>query len=226
VLSLLLRAAACELLGGWRSRFAATPLWARCDHFGSRHDGFLRFATKTDLLCHCRTPLRIGRCSDRVIRWQPPADAIFRGFKPMSDAKMPAEHPAAISAFEADDMVVLHRSPDRDCRRRRGRRRRRRALAEANERAMHFCNQARELIDADSILRDVATDDPRNQAEINRLRGTFFNHIFCPNVRAAGGLCSRERLVLQFIERKIVTASRRGAALTVPAVNRALKSRM
>jgi hypothetical protein len=67
----------------------------------------------------------------------------------MSDAKMPAEHPAAISAFEADDMVVLHRSPDRDCRRRRGWRRRRRALAEANERAMHFCNQARELIDAD-----------------------------------------------------------------------------
>jgi transketolase len=44
----------------------------------------------------------------------------------MSDAKMPAEHPAAISAFEADDMVVLHRSPDRDCPRRRGRRRRRR----------------------------------------------------------------------------------------------------
>ena len=123
-------------------------------------------------------------------------------------------------------MVVLHRSPDRDCRRRRGRCRRRRALAEANERAMHFCNQARELIDADSILRDVATDDPRNQAEINRLRGTFFNHIFYPNVRAAGVYVSRERLVLQFIERKIVTASRRGAALTVPAVNRALKSRM
>jgi hypothetical protein len=104
----------------------------------------------------------------------------------MSDAEMPAEHPAAISAFEADDMVVLHRSPDRDCRRRRGRLRRRRALAEATERAMHFCNQARELIDADSILRDVATDDPHNQAEINRLRGTLINHIFYPNVRAVG----------------------------------------
>jgi len=182
--SALFEQPACELLRGWRSRFAATPLWGRCDHFGSRHDGFLRFATKTDLLCHCRTPLRIGRRSDQVIRWQPPADAILRGFKPMSDAEMPVEHPAAISAFEADDMLVLHRSPDRDCRRRRGRRRRRRALAEATERATHFCNQARELIDADSILRDVATDDPRNQAEINRLRGTFFNHIFYPNVRA------------------------------------------
>jgi hypothetical protein len=57
-------------------------------------------------------------------------------------------------------------------------------------------------------LCDVATDDPRNQAEINRLRGTFFKHILYPNVRATGGLCSRERLVLQFAERKIVTASR------------------
>jgi hypothetical protein len=64
-------------------------LWGRCDHFGSRHDGFLRFATKTDLLCHCRTPLRIGRRSDRVIRWQLPAAAILRRFKPMSDAEMP-----------------------------------------------------------------------------------------------------------------------------------------
>jgi hypothetical protein len=108
-------------------------------------------------------------------------------------------------------MVVLRRSPDRDCLRRRGRRRRRRALAEATERAMHFCNQARELIDADSILRDVATDDPRNQAEINRLRGTFFNHIFYPNVRTVGDLCSRERLVLQFIQRKLATACRREA---------------
>ena len=108
-------------------------------------------------------------------------------------------------------MVALYRSPDRDRRHQRGRRRRRRALAEATERAMHFCNQARELIDADSILRDVATDDPRNQAEINRLRGTFFNHIFYPNVRVRVRVrvySSRERLVIQFIEREIVTASR------------------
>ena len=50
-----------------------------------------------------------------MIGWQLPADAILRGFKPMSDAEMPAEHLAAISALEANDMVVLHRSPDRDC---------------------------------------------------------------------------------------------------------------
>jgi hypothetical protein len=32
---------------------------------------------------------------------------------------------------------------------------------------VHRRNQARELIDADSILRDIAVDNPRNQAEIN-----------------------------------------------------------
>ena len=104
----------------------------------------------------------------------------------MGDAEMPAEHPAAISALEADDMVVLHRSPDRDCGRRRGRRRRRCALAEATERAMHRRNEARELIEADSILRDIATDDPRNQEEINCLRGTFINHIFYPTLDVRG----------------------------------------
>ncbi|HWX86415.1 MAG TPA: hypothetical protein VNZ48_22675, partial [Xanthobacteraceae bacterium] len=86
-------------------------LWGCCDHFGSRHDGFLRFATKTDPLCHRRTPLRIGRRGDRVIRWQLPADAIPRGFEAMSGADMPAEHLAQKPAFKADDMVVLHRSP-------------------------------------------------------------------------------------------------------------------
>ena len=96
---------------------------------------------------------------------------------------MPAEHLAEKPAFEADDTVALHRSPDRDSRHQRSRHRR--APAKATERAMHRRDEARELIDADGILRDVATDDPRNQAAINRMRGTFFNHIFYPNVRTA-----------------------------------------
>ena len=94
---------------------------------------------------------------------------------------MPAEHLATISALEADDTVALHRSPDRDSRHQRSRHRR--ALAKTTERAMHCRNEARELIDADNILRDVATDDSRNQEEINCLRGTFINHILYPNVR-------------------------------------------
>ena len=162
---------------GCRSRFAATPLRGRSDHFrcGRRRDGFLRSATKTDPLCQRRTPFRIGRRGDWVISWQLPPDAILRGFKPVSDADMPAEHLAEKPALEADDTVALHRSPDRDSRQQRCRRGR--ALAKATERAMHRRNQACELIDADSILRDIATDNPRNQAEINCLRGAFIGHI-------------------------------------------------
>jgi hypothetical protein len=162
---------------GCRSRFAATPLRGRSDHCrcGRRHDGFLRSATKTDPLCQRRTPFRIGRRRDWVISWQLPPDAIPCGFEPVSDADMPAEHLAEKPALEADDMVALHRSPDRDSRQQRCRRGR--ALAKATERAMHRRNQARELIDADSILRDIATDNPRNQAEINCLRGAFIGHI-------------------------------------------------
>ena len=99
----------------------------------------------------------------------------------MSDAEMPAEHLAAISALEANDAVVLHRSPDRDCRRQRGRRRCRLALDKATERAMHRRNQSRHLINADTILRDITPDDLRNQAKINQLRGAFIGHIFYPN---------------------------------------------
>ena len=111
------------------------------------------YATKTDPLCQRRTPFRIGRRGDWVISWQLPPDAIPRGFEPVSDADMPAEHLAEKPAFETDDMVVLHRSLDRDSRHQR--RRRRRALAEATERPMYRRYQSRNLINADTILRDI-----------------------------------------------------------------------
>ena len=77
----------------------------------------------------------------------------------MSDADMPAEHLAEKPTLEANDMVALNRSPDRDSRHQRGRRRRGRALAEATERAMHRRYQTRNLINADTILRDITPDD-------------------------------------------------------------------
>ena len=94
---------------------------------------------------------------------------------------MPAEHLAEKPTLEADDMVVLHRSPDRDSRHQRGRRRRGRALAEATERAMHRRYQTCHLINVDTILRDITPDNLRDQAEINHLRGAFICHIFYPN---------------------------------------------
>ena len=77
----------------------------RSDHCrcGRRRDGFLGYATKTDPLCQRRTPFRIGRRGDWVISWQLPPDAIPRGFEPVSDADMPAEHLAEKPALEADD---------------------------------------------------------------------------------------------------------------------------
>jgi hypothetical protein len=174
---------------GGRSRFAATPRRGRCDYFRSRrrHNGFPR-SSEAELLCHRRTPRRIGRCGQRMIRRQFPVGAIRRRFEPMSVAEMPAQHQATKPAFEADDMVVLHRPPNRDCRCRRSRLRR--ALAEATERAMHDGNQSRKLINGDTVLCDITTDDLHNQARISLLRTAVIGHIFCPNV-VDWGLCSR-----------------------------------
>jgi len=100
----------------------------------------------------------------------------------MHHAQMPAQHLAAKPAFEADDLLGLHRSPDRDRRLQRSRRRCGRARAEAAERAMHRRNQARNLISTDTILRNITTDDLRNQAEINLLRTAVIGHILHPLV--------------------------------------------
>ena len=88
----------------------------------------------------------------------------------MRHAQMPAQYLAAKPAFEAHDMVGLHRSPDRHRRCQRFGHGRRRVRPKAAERAVHRCNQPGELIDADTVLRDITTDDLRNQAGINLLR--------------------------------------------------------
>jgi hypothetical protein len=46
---------------------------------------------------------------------------------------------------------------------------------------MHRRNQSRNLINGDTILRDITPDDLRDQAEVNHLRGAFIGHIFYPN---------------------------------------------
>ena len=59
---------------------------------------------------------------------------------------------------------------------------------------MHRRNQAPNLIDADTILRDITTDDLRNQAEINLSRGAFIGHIFYPK-SFDWNVCGRARVV-------------------------------
>lgn len=47
---------------------------------------------------------------------------------------------------------------------------------------MHSRYQSRNLINADTILRDITSDDFRNQTEIDHLRGAIIGHVFYPNV--------------------------------------------
>ena len=79
-------------------------------------------------------------------------------------------------------MLALHRSPNWHRRRQGFGREHRRVRAETTERAVHRCDQTPDLIDTDTILRDITTDDVRNQAGINLLRSAVIGHIFCPNV--------------------------------------------
>ncbi len=100
-----------------------------------------------------------------MIRRQFPARAIRRGFEPMSDANMPAQHLAAEAAVETDHIVLLHRAPDRH--RRRPPFFRRRRAPETGERSPHFGNEARELIDADLVMLHIVTDNARDETRIN-----------------------------------------------------------
>ena len=115
----------------------------------------------------------------------------------MRHAQMPAQYLAAKPAFEAHDMVGLDRSPDRHRRRQRFRQGRRSVRSEAAERAMHRRNQPRELIDTDTVLRDITADDLGDQAGVDFLCTAVVGHIFCPNV-VDWGLCSRAWFVCNF----------------------------
>jgi hypothetical protein len=69
---------------------------------------------ETDLLGRRRTPLRIGRRGDPVIGGQFPAAAIDGDFEIMDDPQMPAEHLGVIPAFEANDVIPLYGTPNRN----------------------------------------------------------------------------------------------------------------
>jgi hypothetical protein len=56
-------------------------------------------------------------------------------------------------------------------------------------------------------LRDIATDNPRNQAEINRLRGACIGHISFTRC-FDWSLCSRECFFYNFVKREYSEISR------------------
>src|SRR5690242_7846959 len=180
-----------ELLRGCRSRFAAPPLCRRCYHFGSRHDG-TGFAAEADLLGHRRTPLRIGRRGDWVIRWQFPAVAVIGHFEIMGDPKMTAENPGAILALEENDVIRLHRASNRN--RRHQRLFHQWRMPETAERSMHLGNQSHELVGPDLVMPHVAADDARDPIRIDLRRRILFCHVSALLLVLAVGVAAIETI--------------------------------
>ena len=80
----------------------------------------------------------------------------------MRDAQMPAKYLPVKPAFEANDVIPLHRVLDRN-------RRLRRLLhaSETGERAMDLDDQSCELMGLNLVMPHVASDDVRDLIEIN-----------------------------------------------------------
>ena len=99
---------------------------------------------ETKLLRHCRTLFGIEWCSQRMIARQFPAAQIFGDLHSVPGSKMPPQRLAPETAFQADDVVMLHRSLDRDCRR--PHRRRLRWHSQMTNRVIDRGDQFRQLI--------------------------------------------------------------------------------
>jgi hypothetical protein len=128
-----------------------------------------------------------------VICRELPAGAIGRRIEPVSDPQMPAQGGRAKSAFQADDMVWLHRSPDRHCRCQflRCRCGRRRICAEPAQCLMHGCNQSPELIDSDLPTARVMAVVPAPSAVRTMIRAR--QTCFCGLLRSRMIDCKRAR---------------------------------
>jgi hypothetical protein len=140
-------------------------------------------APETDLFGHCRAQRRIARRGQWMIRLQSPAGAIIGDFEAVGDPEMAAEHPCAIPALEADDVIGLYRASNRNCRLRRLCRGR--ATSEIGESSMHFDNESCKLIGRYLVMPHVAPDDRRDLIEINLWRCVFFCQCDCPDLKPA-----------------------------------------
>src|SRR6266702_1633596 len=67
---------------------------------------------------------------------------------------------------------------------------------------MNFRNQARELIDADTVMRDIAANNLRNQTGVNLFRRALLFHSF-HSQRLIWGQYSRERSGYNFQQENI-----------------------
>src|SRR5438552_1625734 len=95
-------------------------------------------------------PRRIVRRGQWIIHRQLPAGAVIGDYEAVGDLQMPAEHLRAKPAFEANDVILLDRASDRNCRPRRLLHRW--GTPETGKGAMHLDNQSGELVSRDLVM--------------------------------------------------------------------------
>jgi hypothetical protein len=93
-----------------------------------------------------------------VIR-QIPTPEIFADLQSVPHADVPAQGLASKAALEADDMIALHRSPDRH--RRHSHCFRLDGLSELVDGLLHCDDQRRQLIRCQGMIAEIACDDFR-----------------------------------------------------------------
>ena len=149
--------------------------------------------TQANPLRHGRAPLGIAWGCHRVIGRQVPPCAILLDAQPMGGRHMPAEHLPFPAAIQADDIIAVNGSPDRNrrgslddgfcCR-----------LTEATESLMDGRDQDGELIRWDLIR----SGDPRRRSSSRgaawsnsrRASGSAFSFVRSPCTATEGGGCS------------------------------------
>ena len=133
---------------------------------------------ETDRLGQRRAPRRIVRRGQWIIQRQLPTGAVISDFEAVGDPQMATKHLRAISALEANDVILLDRALDRN--RRLRRRLRRGGTPKAGERPMHLDDQSCKLVDRDLVMPHIAADDLRDLIRIDPRR-RFFCHRVLPD---------------------------------------------
>ena len=124
-----------------------------------------RSTAETELFCHRRAALGIRGCRQRMIRRQLPARPIRGNIEAVPQPKVAAQGLGAKPTFETDNMILLHRAPDRHRRLRpllhwRG-------APETGQCAMHLNDKCSEPVGRDLVMSHIAADDAHNLIEID-----------------------------------------------------------
>jgi hypothetical protein len=169
----------------WSRSSTTVPTWLRCRcsfRFGRRCSFGRRLSgsTETKLQCQRGSPFRVGRRNHGVIAGEVPPCSIRIDGQPVGGPKMAADHFPSPPAFDANDVIALNGSPDRN---RRGSLDRSflRRPAEVGERLMNGRNQGAELLGRDLISSDIRGHDFRSEFSIGRCGRLLVGHLLSPH---------------------------------------------